>query len=210
MKRIVIADDHPVVRTGLQSILSRDPRFEVIGEAADPEQLEELLATRACELLITDLSMPWSRRPDGVRMLAALRRDYPDLPILVVTTFGNEQILGAVAKLGVSGILEKTSALPVLIEAVDTVLTGERYFAPALAQRLKCKAQRGARLTARESEVVRLLAHGLGVKEIADVHRRTVSTISRQKGTAMRRLGLKSDFELMDYARALGLSPSGG
>jgi len=180
MKRIVIADDHPVVRTGLQSILSRDPRFEVIGEAADPEQLEELLATRACELLITDLSMPWSRRPDGVRMLAAICRDYPGLPILVITTFSNEQILRAVAKLGVSGILDKTSALPVLIEAVDAALAGERYFAPVLEQRLRCKVQRGAGLTARESEVVRLLAHGLSVKDVADIHRRTISTISRQ------------------------------
>ncbi|MEL3955122.1 MULTISPECIES: response regulator transcription factor [Stenotrophomonas] len=210
MKRIVIADDHPVVRTGLQSILSRDPRFEVIGEAADPEQLEELLATRACELLITDLSMPWSRRPDGVRMLAAICRDYPGLPILVITAFSNEQILRAVAKLGVSGILDKTSALPVLIEAVDAALAGERYFAPVLEQRLRCKVQRGAGLTARESEVVRLLAHGLSVKDVADIHRRTISTISRQKGAAMRRLGLHSDYALLDYAQSVGLSPGGG
>lgn len=210
MKRILIADDHPVVRLGLHSILARDPRFHVVGEAADPGQLEELLATAPCDLVITDLSMPWGRRPDGLRMLAGLRRDYPALPMLVVTTFGNEEVLRAVLKLGVSGILEKTSALSTLVEAVETALGGGCYFSAGLADRLRRRKKCGARLTARESEVVRLLAHGLGVKEIADVHRRTMSTISRQKGTAMKRLGLKSDFELMDYARAVGLSPSGG
>ncbi|ROP80339.1 LuxR family two component transcriptional regulator [Stenotrophomonas rhizophila] len=210
MKRILIADDHPVVRLGLHSILSRDPRFHVVGEAADPGQLEEWLANAPCDLVITDLSMPWGRRPDGVRMLAGLRRDYPELPLLVVTTFGNEEVLRAVLKLGVSGILEKTSGLPALIEAVDAALRGGCYLPPELAHRLRRREKCGARLTARESEVVRLLAHGLGVKEIADVHRRTVSTISRQKGTAMKRLGLTSDFELMVYARAVGLSPSGG
>jgi two-component system capsular synthesis response regulator RcsB len=208
MKRILIADDHPVVRIGIHCLLAQRPAWKVVGEAGDPEQLEWLLAEAPCELLITDLSMPLSRRPDGVRMLAGIRRDYPELPVLVVTTFTNLQVLRAVDKLGVSGILEKRSDLPALLHAVEQILDGAGYVSPALTHRLRNSAHRGG-LTARESEVVRLLAHGLGVKQIADIHRRTVSTISRQKGAAMRRLGLRSDYELMDYAKSVGLSPSG-
>jgi two-component system capsular synthesis response regulator RcsB len=209
MKRILLADDHPVVRTGLRSILSQEAGWAIVGEAADAEQLEQLLAAQDCELVITDLSMPWGPRPDGVRMIAGLRRDYPYTRLLVVTSFGNLEVLRAVAKLGVEGILEKTSALTALRDAVGTILAGGRYFSPDLVQRLKPPRRRTGGLSARESEVVRLLAHGLSVKDIADIHRRTVSTISRQKGAAIKRLGLKNDYELMDYAKSVGLSPSG-
>lgn len=208
MKRILLADDHPVIRIGLQSILSRDARFAVVGEAADAEQLEELLSQRHCDLVITDLSMPRGRRPDGVRMLAGIRRDHPHVGLLVVTSFGNQEVLRAVAALGVGGILEKTSALTVLIDAVQTVLAGGTYYSAELLRRLQLSAPCPGRLTARESEVVRLLAHGMEVKQIAEFHRRTVSTISRQKCAAMKRLGLTTEFELMLYARSVGLSPS--
>lgn len=209
MKRILLADDHPVVRTGLRSVLSHEAGWAIIGEAADAEQLEALLAEQDCDLVITDLSMPWGARPDGVRMLAGIRRDYPHVRILVVTSFGNLEVLRAVVKLGVQGILEKTSALAALSDAVTIIFAGGRYFTPDLMQRLKRPRQRNGGLSARESEVVRLLAHGLSVKDIADIHRRTVSTISRQKGAAIKRLGLKNDYELMDYAKSVGLSPSG-
>ncbi|HCL54651.1 MAG TPA: DNA-binding response regulator [Pseudomonas sp.] len=209
MKRILLADDHPVVRTGLRSILSHVPEWTVVGEAADPAQLEDLLLLHPCELVITDLSMPFGQRPDGVRMLADIRRNHPRVRLLVVTSFGNLVVLRAVARLGVEGILEKTCALAVLTDAVGTVLAGGRYFSGDLGQRLKMPASAIGGLSARESEVVRLLAHGLSVKDIADIHRRTVSTISRQKGAAMKRLALKSDYELMLYAKSIGLSPSG-
>jgi len=208
MKHILIADDHPVVRIGIQCLLDQHPGLSVVGEAADPDRLEALLAETSCDLVITDLSMPWGRRPDGVRMLAGIRRDYPHVPLIVMTTFSHLEVLRAVAKLGVEGIIEKTSGLPVLLDAVHCVLGGRSYFSGDLAQRLRC-SKRGGGLSARESEVVRLLAHGLAVKEIADIHRRTVSTISRQKGAAMRRLGLRSDYELLDYAKSVGLSPGG-
>jgi two-component system capsular synthesis response regulator RcsB len=209
MKNILVADDHPVVRIGIQCLLAQNPTLHVVGEAADPEELETLLSTVHCDLLITDLSMPWGRRPDGIRMLTGIRRDYPEVPLLVVTTFTNMQVLRAMTKLGVEGILEKTTGLPALLDAVDCILGGCQYVSDDLAQRLASSAHRGG-LSARECEVVRLLAHGLGVKEIADIHRRTVSTISRQKGAAMRRLGLRSDYELLDYAKSVGLSPGGG
>ncbi|MET0891590.1 MAG: response regulator transcription factor [Stenotrophomonas maltophilia] len=207
MKRILIADDHPVIRIGLHAILSRDARYAVVGEAADAEQLEELLSNRPCDLVITDLSMPIGRRPDGLRMLAGIRRDHPHVHLLVVTSYRNREVLRAVAGLGVGGILEKTSALTVLIEAVQATLAGGTYFSPEVLHRLQLPARCEGRLTARESEVVRLLAHGMEVKQIAEFHRRTVSTISRQKCAAMKRLGLTTEFELMVYARSVGLSP---
>ncbi|MEN5203162.1 response regulator transcription factor [Stenotrophomonas sp. TWI700] len=208
MKRILIADDHPVVRTGLHAILSRDARYTVVGEAADAEQLETLLSQRLCDLVITDLSMPWGRRPDGVRMVAGIGREFPHVRLLVVTSFSNTEVLRAIAKLGVGGILEKTSALSVLIEAVQTVLAGNTYYSTEVLRALEAPVRCEARLTARESEVVRLLAHGMEISDIAAFHRRTVSTISRQKCAAMKRLGLVTEFELMGYARRVGLSPS--
>ncbi|NWF32594.1 response regulator transcription factor [Stenotrophomonas sp. SAM-B] len=210
MKRILIADDHPVIRIGLHAILSRDARYAVVGEATDAEQLEVLLSQRLCDLVITDLSMPRGRRPDGVRMVAGIRREFPDVRVLVVTSFSNPEVLRAIAKLGVGGILEKTSALSVLIEAVQTILAGGNYYSADIARRLQTSAHCANRLTARESEVVRLLAHGMEINEIAQFHRRTVSTISRQKCAAMKRLGFMTEFELMDYARRVGLSPTCG
>jgi two-component system capsular synthesis response regulator RcsB len=208
MKRILIADDHPVIRTGLHAILSRDPRYAVVGEAADAEQLEALLSRQLCDLVITDLSMPRGRRPDGVRMVAGIRREYPDVRVLVVTSFTNPEVLRAIARLGVGGILEKTSASSVLIDAVQAILAGTNYYSTDVSRRLQPSARCECQLTARESEVVRLLAHGMEINEIAEFHRRTVSTISRQKCGAMKRLGLATEFELMDYARRVGLSPS--
>lgn len=208
MKNILIADDHPVVRVGLQCLLARHAGVRVIGEAADPGQLEALLAEKTCDLVITDLSMPWGGRPDGVRMLESIRRDHGHVRLIVVTSFANLQVLRAVVRLGVEGILEKTGGLSDLLAAVDCVLGGRSYFSGDLAQRLRSGRNRTGP-SSRESEVIRLLAHGLSVKEIADVHRRTISTISRQKGAAMRRLGLRSDYELLDYAKSIGLSPGG-
>jgi len=209
MKRILLADDHPVVRTGLRSVLAHVPEWAIVGEAADAAQLEDLLLLHPCELVITDLSMPFGQRPDGVRMLADIRRNHPRVRLLVVTSFSNPVVLRAVARLGVDGILEKTCALAVLTDAVSTVLAGGRFYSGDLAQRLKASATGTRALSAKESEVVRLMAHGLSIKQIADIHRRTVSTISRQKGAAMKRLNLKSDYELMLYAKSIGLSPSG-
>lgn len=207
MKRVLIADDHPVARIGVACLIS-NAGFKVVGQAADPVEVEALLATMPCELLVTDLSMPNSLRPDGVRMIEGIRRSYPDLPILVLTAFGNLELLRAVIKAGVAGVVEKCSGADALLEAVSQVLGGRGYLSEPLAHRLSSSLQTEV-LSARESEVVRLLAHGLCAKEIADIHRRTLSTISRQKGAAMRRLGLRSDYELLEYAKAAGLAPGG-
>lgn len=207
MRRVLIADDHQVVLIGIDSLLTK-AGLRVVGQAADPIQLEALLASRRCELLITDLSMPSIVRPDGVRMLEGIRRSYKDLPVLVFTAFGNPELLRAVINVGVQGVVEKCGGLDELLGAVQSILRGEPYISRRLSQCLDEEQSRGS-LSAREVEVVRLLAHGLSAKQIADVHHRTLSTISRQKGAAMTRLGLRSDYELFQYARRAGLAPGG-
>lgn len=207
MRRILIADDHQVVLIGVERLLIR-AGFRVVGKAADPAQLDSLLASTRCELLITDLSMPDSIRPDGIRMLEGIRRTYADLPILVFTAFGNLGLLRAVIDIGVEGVVEKCDGLDELTKAVSSISRGASYISSDLASRLgtlSCEQT----LSAREVEVVRLLAHGLCAKQIAEVHHRALSTISRQKGAAMKRLGLHSDYELFDYANTAGLSPGG-
>lgn len=203
----MIADDHQVVLIGINSLLTK-AGFRVVAQASDPVQLEMLLTRSKCDLLITDLSMPSIERPDGVRMLEGIRRSYQNLPVLVFTAFGNLELLRAVINVGVQGVVEKCGDLDELLSAVQDVRSGKFYISHRLSERLSAPICCGS-ISAREIEVVRLLAHGLCAKQIADVHHRTLSTISRQKGAAMRRLGLRSDYELFQYARDAGLAPGG-
>lgn len=208
--KIILADDHPLILTGIRSLINQiTPHCEVIAEAYQVSDLLNLLQQHDCELLITDFSMPGDTRSDGMVMIQQLRRDYPNLPIIVLTQIQNSAILQSLIQVGVKGLILKKSVINELADAIRQILLGHRYIGPTVRMLLASAGISGQGnnnpLTPKESEVVRLLASGMSVTQVADYLHRSVKTISTQKKSAMTRLGISSDSALFDYAKSSGL-----
>jgi len=208
--KIILADDHPLILTGIRSLIDQiTPHCEVIAEAYQVSDLLNLLQQHHCDLLITDFSMPGDTRSDGMVMIQQLRRDYPNLPIIVLTQIQNSAILQSLIQVGVKGLILKKSVINELADAIRQILLGHRYIGPTVQMLLASAGISGQGnnnpLTPKESEVVRLLASGMSVTQVADYLHRSVKTISTQKKSAMVRLGLQSDSALFLYARENGL-----
>ena len=208
--KIILADDHPLILTGIRSLIDQiTPHCEVIAEAYQVSDLLNLLQQHHCDLLITDFSMPGDTRSDGMVMIQQLRRDYPNLPIIVLTQIQNSAILQSLIQVGVKGLILKKSVINELADAIRQILLGHRYIGPTVRMLLASAGISGQGnnnpLTPKESEVVRLLASGMSVTQVADYLHRSVKTISTQKKSAMIRLGITSDSALFDYAKSSGL-----
>ncbi|WMJ71242.1 response regulator transcription factor [Stenotrophomonas sp. 24(2023)] len=205
--RIIIADDHPVVRIGTRSVIESSGVGRVVAEAGDAQALIQLLASQPCDLLVTDYSMPGSPQADGFAMIGMIRRRHPDLPIVMLSVSSNLAILRMVREAGVLGLVDKGSSMDELPQAIQSVQRGQSYLSRTLKERVdaagseRIAEEEGRPLSPREVEVLRLLGTGMTVKEISLQLHKSVSTISRQKGDAMQKLGLKGDAELFDYLR---------
>jgi two-component system, NarL family, captular synthesis response regulator RcsB len=207
--RVVIADDHPVVLKGLRIILQRvKPDCRVVGEAVSGSALLALLERNPCDLLITDFSMPAREDSvDGLLLIRQIRENHPDLPIIILSMFANPSFAMGMFEEGVSAVVEKTAMTQELVEAIPSILSGGKYVSCSLSAKMAkgnisgCNSigDTSLQLSPRESEVVRLIASGLTVSEIAKSTRRSVKTISRQKHDAMRKLGVDGDVQLFEY-----------
>jgi two-component system capsular synthesis response regulator RcsB len=210
--RLVLADDHPAVLSGIKHGLAVLPTLEVIGTAADSGELIKLLDMKACDVVITDYAMPGGEYGDGMTLLAYLRRTYPELKIIVFTTIENPALAQEIKKLGVHAVLSKSHDTSHLISAVHAVYAGATYFRSTSrvqeGELLKASVSGDARertLTPREMEVVRLFVSGMSINEIAERLHRTKQTISSQKTRAMRKLGIDRDADLFRFAYETGL-----
>jgi two-component system capsular synthesis response regulator RcsB len=205
--RIVLADDHPIILLGTRMLIEQSGA-SVVGEARNPQELLLILASTACDALVTDFSMPGEGHADGLAMLGFIRRKYPDLPIIVLTNMSNVGVLRAILGEGVRGVVEKGAEMGELPVAIRSATKGITYLSDKLRRYLEeqgftaKESQTAAKLTAREMEVVRLLASGMSPAEVSQVLHRTVKTVSWTKISAKRKLGLKSDAELYEYARS--------
>lgn len=205
--RIIIADDHPVVRIGTRAVIESSGVGRVVGEADSAQALMTLLANQPCDLLVTDYSMPGIPQADGFAMIGMIRRRHPDLPVLMLSVSSNLAILRMVLDSGVLGLVDKSSSMDELPQAIQSVYRGQPYISRSLRERVdaagswRMREGDGKPLSPREVEVLRLLGTGMTVKEISLQLHKSVSTISRQKGDAMLKLGLKGDAELFDYLR---------
>ncbi|HDS0947648.1 TPA: response regulator transcription factor [Stenotrophomonas maltophilia] len=198
--RVVIADDHALLRAGLSVIANAGQAFQVVGHAEGPCSLEAMLATRTCDLLLIDLHMPQEDLPDGLAMLARVRGLYPMLRIIVFTADDDPEQIDLAFTCGIDGYVHKTSGSAELLDAMQGVMAGRRYLCQATRLRLAERLPPGASplevLTACEADVLRLLREGLTLTGIAQLRKRTVATVSHQKISAMRRLGVNGDAEL--------------
>ncbi len=214
--RVMVADDHPAVRAGVQHTLATSSTVSVIGAARDSSELMEMLGRHPCEILISDYSMPGGRFGDGITLFGLIRQRYPALKIVVLTMLESPGIVHSLLNLGIPAVLSKSDSLNHLLPAIHGAHANGRYLSPRISE-LANALDRGDygihMLTRRELEVVRLFVSGLTINEIAERLHRSKKTISTQKGTAMLKLGLERDIELLRYGIESGLisaSPSSG
>ncbi|MDQ0650569.1 response regulator transcription factor [Pseudomonas cedrina] len=211
MIRIIIADDHPIVRVGQKVVIEASGKCKVVGEADGPDQLLALLKCTPCDVIVTDFAMPGDQQVDGYGLLGLLHRQYPKVPMIVVTMFANVATLRAAMAHGAKSVLAKSASARELPLAIHSVCQGRTLISECLRVQLEqaCVAQptQAPQLSGKEQEVVRLLASGLTVSEIAARANRSISTISKQKSTAMQRLCISTDVDLFAYARDVGMVP---
>lgn len=216
--RIVIADDHPIVLVGLRMLLQNHcADCQVVGEAHGSAELLALVANQTCDVVITDFSMPADDEAvDGMGMICQLRERYRRLAIIVLTMSHNPALLKGMLTAGANAVVEKTAMTKELVAAIQTVRKGRSYVSEYLRKRLAehapvATAQRAheetvsVTLSMREAEIMRMLARGMTVTEIAKVTCRSIKTISQQKHDAMRKLCIDSDSQLFEYMRTHGL-----
>lgn len=207
--RVIIADDHPVVLIGLKTSLREYGNgLEVVGEARHGRELLDLLAVQPCDLLVTDFSMPADIEGfDGLALIRQVREVQPSLPILVLTMLRNPALVQSMVGLGVRGVVDKMAMAKELMLAIDMIRAGRSYLSERMRRQIEGMNPSGGEpaVSRREAEVIRFLAQGLTVSEIARRLERSVKTISQQKRDAMRKLNLESDKQLYDYARSIGL-----
>lgn len=206
--RVLLADDHPTILAGLDAILRGLPHVQIVGAAAGSDSLMRLLMTTPCDCLVIDFAMPGGGTPDGLALLGFIRRRYPSLIIVLHSMLEVPAVLVQVQRLGIEVLVSKADSQGHLDAALRAARAGGTYQSPTIANLLARPAAISA-LSAREEEVLRLTAEGLGTGEIAARLHRTKQTISTQKRSAMRKLGVDNTPALLDAWRARAQPPSG-
>lgn len=201
--RIVIADDHPVILAGVRESLAQEPGIDIVATAGDSTALVEALSKHGVDVVVTDFSMPGGEYGDGVAMLGFLRRRFPNLPLVVLTSISGVQVLASIGKAGVDCIVGKLDPAADLALAIRAAYRRDGYLSASIVQQLE--QLQDVALTKREIEVLRMIAHGMSQKEIAEQLKRSRQTVSTQKHSAMRKLGLKRTSEIFDYALDQGM-----
>ena len=207
MTRILITDDHAIVRRGLKQILADEIAGATFGETGDSAQALVLLHQQAWDILILDINMPGR---NGFEVLDEVRRSFPSLPVLVLSSTPEDQLGLRAIKSGASGYLNKQTAAEQLVEAVQKILAGEQFISDSLAQKLVANLRRDTHrprheaLSDRELQVFKLTIAGKSLKEIAAELSLSAKTISTFHVRAMEKLGARNDVELVRYAQEHG------
>jgi two-component system, NarL family, invasion response regulator UvrY len=206
--KILIADDHAVLRKGLRQILTEEFSDAQIGEATTTPETLELLARERWDVLVLDIFMPGRT---GLEVLHEVRQQQPKLPVLVLSSAPEEQLALRVLKAGASGYLNKQAAPEELVKALRKIIAGGRYVSGAQAEHLAMEIVRKDRsgtevLSDREFTVLRMIVAGKSIKEIAGELSVSAKTVSTYHTRIWEKLGVHSDVELIHYAIAHGLA----
>ena len=201
--RILLADDHAVVRHGLRQILADDFKRATFGEARNAQEALDLVWKQDWDVVVLDVTMPGR---SGLEVLREIKKFKPKLPVLVLSMHPENQFAVRVLKRGASGYMTKESAPDELVGAIKKVLTGGRYISPSLAEKLATYLASDTQkppqelLSDREFQVLRLIASGKIVSEIARELSLSVKTISTYRTRILEKMGLRNNAELMHYA----------
>lgn len=202
MTRILIVDDHPLVRVGIRHLLD-GPDMTVVAEASNGNDALQALKSVDCDVVVLDISMPGRH---GVEVLRRMVADHPEIPVLIYTRFPEDQYAVRAMRAGAAGYVRKASDPAALVEAIRIVATGERYLSPVVAHLLAQQGERGhTALSEREYEILRHIVAGRSVTAIASALSLSVKTVSTHRVRLLRKLGLGSTADLVRYAIEHGL-----
>lgn len=194
--RIMISDDHILVRTGIQRLIEIEQNMHVVCTAVDGDSTLKVLAEESVDILLLDLSMP---APSGPELIETIRSLYPTLPILIVSMHDSPPLVTAAIRAGANGYITKDTDSEKLIAAIRTVATGNSWFAPELMQALINRDYLSAKLSQRENEVLSLIAAGLTNGAISRQLFISEKTVSTHKSNILQKLRLTSAAELIRY-----------
>ena len=204
MIRILIADDHPIVRQGLKQILAEEPDMRVEGEAQNSQEVLQLVVKQAWDVIILDITMPGR---GGMDVLRIIKHDYPHLPVLVLSMHPEDQYGVRALKAGAEGYMTKESAPGELVKAIRKIVAGGKYLTPALAEKIAfvfTEKNHGKspheKLSDREYQILRMIASGKSVGEIAAELFLSPKTISTYRSRILNKMGMKNNAELIHYA----------
>jgi len=202
MIRILIADDHAIVREGLKQIVARESDVRVTGEAGTAAELFQMLKEDSWDIIILDINMP---DRSGLDSLKQIRSEYPDLPVLILSMYSEDQYGIRAIKAGAGGYLKKVSAPEELVRAIRKIVSGGKYISPELAEKLAetVEARKPATgyeaLSDREYQVMCQIASGKSAEDIANALAISVHTVYSYRNRILEKLNLKSNVELTQY-----------
>jgi DNA-binding NarL/FixJ family response regulator len=211
--RILVVDDHPVVRRGISVALARNAGFEVVGEAADGDAAIQAAHDRSPDVILLDIDLPGR---NGLSVAEELHRELPDIKVVILSMFTSEGYVMQALKMGVQGCVPKESPIEEVSRAVQSVSDGDVYFSEGVARMALGRMVRNGHtapspedLTQREREVLIQIAEGLSNKEIASVLNLGVRTVETHRDRLMRKLGIHSVAGLTKFAIRHGMSALG-
>jgi two-component system response regulator NreC len=209
MIKVLIADDHTILREGLESLLSREPEISVIGKASHGEEAVELAGRLKPDVILMDIGMPIL---NGLKATQTIKKLYPEIKILILTQYESEYYFFSAVQAGSSGYILKGTNREELISAIFTAYEGDLYFSPSLTRTLlkgcasgETLASMQRTLSPRELEVLKLLADGKSNQEIADQLFVSVKTVQTHRYHIMEKLNLHNRTELIKYAIREGI-----
>jgi two-component system response regulator NreC len=206
MIKVLIADDHAIVRAGLRSLLNAEPSLKLVGEAASGTEAIDLAKKTLPDILVVDLSMP---DLDGISVTQNVKAFLPNAHILILTVHEDEALMREAIKAGASGYILKHAAEEELISAINIVLRGDVYIDPTLVKSMlvkdiskeNSKTDMGESLTPREIEILKLIVQGYTNRGIGEKLHISVRTVEGHRANITEKLGLHSRVELVRYAR---------
>ena len=210
--RIVLAEDHTILREGLRALLSADPNFEIIGEAQNGREAVRCVEKLEPDLLLMDLSMP---RMSGMDAIREIKRRYPEVKIIALTVHKTEEYLLTTLKAGADGYVLKDATHEELVMAIKNVMGGKSYLSPGVSEKIIVGYLEGREsnrtaspwetLSQREREVLKLIAEGFKNKEIAEDLCISLKTVEKHRANLMKKLDLHNAAALTVYAVQKGL-----
>ena len=209
--RIIIADDHAIVRVGLKELVQKDPSLAVIAEAKDGQALLDLLSLHKCDLVVADISMP---NMDGLTALKEIHRKYPKVKVLILSMLKDYQHFKEVMAGGASGYMVKDDAAEQLVLAIKMILRGNKFVSPSVSKVLVDRQIRSIDdgeipsleiLTRREQQILTMIAKGMANKNIASKLKISIRTVEHHRANLTDKLGFKTPSSLVNYALAKGL-----
>ena len=208
MIRIVIADDHELIREGVKKIIRSSADLRIVGEAADMAKTLVLVAQHRPDVVVLDISLP---EHDGLEGLAELRRRFPEQKVVMLSMYAEERYAVSALRAGAAGYITKAMAAEELVKAIRQVVAGSTYIGPRLAELMARQALEPDpqpshhNLTAREAEIVALIGAGMQVKRVAAELGISVSSVNTYRNRIFRKMGLSSNAAVIRYALKSGL-----